>query len=94
MKGLKRFTESWVQYYNKNLMNNNMKKPILKNVQYLQGLARNSKERVMDKISHIIELYKERKIPNITTVQNLILALRSPNQGMVNKALKQYKIRA
>ena len=75
-------------------MNNNMKKSILNNVKYLQGLARNSKERVTDKISHIIELYKERKIPNITTVQNLILSLRSPNQGMVNKALKQYNILA
>ena len=75
-------------------MIHNMKKPILKNVQYLQGLARNSKERVMDKIHHKIELYKERKIPNITTVQNLILSLRRPNQGMVNKALKQYNILA
>ena len=75
-------------------MNNNMKKPILNNVQYLQGLARNSKDKETDTISHIIELYKERKIPNITTVQNLILSLRSPNQGMVNKALKQYNMLA
>jgi hypothetical protein len=90
LKELRVFKEMRSKISNKNLMIHNMKKPILRNVQYLQGLARNSKEKVMDKISHIIELYKERKIPNITTVQNLILSLRSPNQGMVNKALRQY----
>ena len=57
-------------------MNHIMKKSILRNVRYLQGLAKNSKENVGDKISHLIELYKVRKIPNITTVEKLILSLR------------------
>ena len=71
-------------------MNHIMKKSILRNVRYLQGLAKNSKENVGDKISHLIELYKLRKIPNITTVEKLILSLRSPNASQVRKALKQY----
>jgi hypothetical protein len=52
---------------------------LLKTLSILQGLARNSKEKVSDKIAHLIELYKERKLPNLTTVQNIILSLRSPN---------------
>ena len=89
-KEIKVFKDVRSNISNKNLMNHMMKKTIVKNVEYLQGLARNSKEKVSDKIAHLIELYKERKLPNLTTVQNIILSLRSPNQKLVREALKQY----
>ena len=63
IKGLNWFKGTSSIKNNKNLMNHNMKKAILTNVRYLQGLARNSKENVGDKISHLIELYKARKNP-------------------------------
>ena len=90
IKGLKGFKEMSSIKNNKNLMNHNMKKAILTNIRYLQGLAKNSKENVGDKISHLIELYKARKIPNITTVEKLILSLRSPTASLIKKALKLY----
>jgi len=71
-KEIKVFKDVRSNISNKNLMNHMMKKSIVKNVEYLQGLARNSKEKVSDKIAHLIELYKERKLPNLTTVQNII----------------------
>ena len=56
----------------------------------MEGLGRNSKDKARGAILHIIELYSQRKIPNITTVENMILALRSPNKRLANKALKDY----
>ena len=56
----------------------------------MEGLGRNSKDKARGAILHAIELYSQRKIPNITTVENLILALRSPNKRLANKALKDY----
>ena len=35
-------------------------------------------------------MYSQRKIPNVTTVGNLILALRSPNRSLQSKAFKDY----
>ena len=67
-----------------------MKKSISKNIKYLEGLGRNSKDKARGAILHAIELHSQRKIPNITTVENLILALRSPNKRLANKALKDY----
>ena len=67
-----------------------MKKSIAKNIKYLEGLGRNSKDKAKVAILHAIELYSQRRIPNMTTVQNLILALRSPNKSMANKALREY----
>ena len=58
-------------------------------MRYLEGLARKSKDKVSDKISHLMELYKTRKIPQMTTIEKLILSLRSPGQRLVSKASKQ-----
>ena len=61
---------------NKNIMNIIMEKSIAKNIKYLEGLGRNSKDKAKVAILHAIELYSQRKIPNVTTVENLILGLR------------------
>ena len=75
---------------NKKLMKIIMKKSILKNIKYLEGLGRNSKDKARGAILHAIDLYSQRKIPNVTTVENLILALRSPNRSLQSKAFKDY----
>ena len=64
------------------------KKNIAKNIKYLEGLGRNSKDKAKVAILHAIELYSQRKIPNVTTVENLILGLRSPNRTLQSKAFK------
>jgi hypothetical protein len=91
LKEVKSFKDMSPTGINKYLMKSNpMKKTIMHNVRYLEGLARKSKEKVSDKISHLIELYKTRKNPQMTTVEKLILSLRSPSQRLVSKASKQY----
>ena len=70
LKEIQRFKDMSPTGINKYLMKSNpMKNKIMHNVRYLEGLARKSKENVSDKVSHLIELCKTRKIPQITTVE-------------------------
>ena len=70
---------------------NNMSNTIKKNVQYLQASLSYAKADVKPFISNIIELYKDRKIANITTAENMILQLRTIDSWTKNRTLKRYE---
>ena len=55
----------------------NMNNTIKKNVQYLEASLSYAKADVKPFIGNVIELYKDRKIANITTAENMLLQLRT-----------------
>ena len=57
------------------ISSNNMTRVVQKNIKFLEGFLTNSKADVKPNISNIIELYKSRKISNLTTAENMILKL-------------------
>ena len=78
---------------NKNIKmsTNYMSNTIKKNVQYLQASLSYAKADVKPFINNIIELYKGRKIANITTSENMILQLRTIDSWTKNRTLKRYE---
>ena len=56
---------------------NNMTRAIKLNVKFLEGLLTNAKADVKPHISNLVDMYKNRKISNITTAENMILKLRT-----------------
>ena len=70
---------------------NYMSNTIKKNVQYLQASLSYAKADVKPFISNIIELYKDRKIANITTAENMILQLRTIDSWTKNRTIKRYE---
>ena len=70
-----------------NYMNNTIKK----NVQYLEASLSYAKADVKPFIRNIIDLYKDRKIANITTAENMLLQLRTIDPWTKKKTLKRYE---
>ena len=68
-------------------MNNTIKN----NVQYLEASLSYAKADVRPFIRNIIELYKDRKIANITTAENMLLQLRTIDPWTKKKTLKRYE---
>ena len=68
-----------------------MSNTIKKNVQYLQASLSYAKADVKPLINNIIELYKDTKIANITTAENMILQLRTIDARTKNRTLKRYE---
>ena len=69
----------------------NMNNTIKKNVQYLEASLSYAKADVKPFIRNIIELYKDRKIANITTAENMLLQLRTIDPWTKKKTLKRYE---
>ena len=69
---------------------NNMTRAIKLNVKFLEGFLTNAKADVKPYVSNIVDMYKDRKISNITTAENMILKLRTIQASTKNKVLKQY----
>ena len=68
----------------------NMNNTIKKNVQYLEASLSYAKADVKPFIRNIIDLYKDRKIANITTAENMLLQLRTIDPRTKNKTIKRY----
>ena len=68
-------------------MNNTIKK----NVQYLEASLSYAKADVKPFIRNVIELYKDRKIANITTAENMLLQLRTIDPWTKKRTLKRYE---
>ena len=69
----------------------NMNNTIKNNVQYLEAALSYAKADVKPFIRNIIELYKDRKIANITTAENMLLQLRTIDPWTNNKTIKRYE---
>ena len=69
---------------------NNMSKNIKRNIAYLEGFITNSKTSIKDNVKTLVQLYKDRKISNLTTAENMIIKLRTIQPSTQNKIMKQY----
>ena len=58
-----------------NLINNSMSKIRIKNTKFLNTLARNARGDAVEKVSEVIKLYSESKVPQIITAENMIIDL-------------------
>jgi hypothetical protein len=57
----------------------------------LEGFLTNSKADIKDNVKTIVQLYKERKISNLTTAENMIIKLRTIQPSDKIKTMKQYE---
>ena len=64
---------------------NNVTRAIKLNVEFLEGFLTNAKADVKPYVSNIVDMYKDRKISNITTAENMILKLRTIQASTKNK---------
>ena len=69
----------------------NMNNTIKNNVQYLEASLSYAKADVKPFIRNIIELYKDRKIANITTAENMLLQLRTIDPWTKKNTLKRFE---
>ena len=72
------------------ISSNNMTKTIQRNIRFLEGFLTNSKADIKDNVKTIVQLYKERKISNLTTAENMIIKLRTIQPSDKIKTMKQY----
>ena len=63
-------------------------KNIQRNVEVLKGLTRGAKEDVKYRVDKVVEFYKDRKISQRETAQNLINSLMSDNKRTATFAKK------
>ena len=73
-----------------NISSNNMTKTIQRNILFLEGFITNSKADIKDNVKTIVQLYKNRKISNLTTAENMIINLRTIRPSTKIKTMKQY----
>ena len=64
-------------------------KNIKRNIEVLEGLAKNAKEDVKDKVNKVVEWYKDRKISNRDTAKKFIDDLMGDNKRSVTFAKKK-----
>ena len=69
----------------------NMNNTIKNNVQYLEASLSYATPDVKPFIRNIIELFKDRKIANITKAENMLLQLRTIDPWTKKKTLKRYE---
>ena len=72
------------------ISSNNMTKTTQRNIMFLEGFITNSKADIKDNVKTIVQLYKDRKISNLTTAENMIIKLRTIQPSTQNKIMKQY----
>ena len=68
-----------------------MSKNAIRNMRYLKGFITNSNVDIKDNVKTIVQLYKDRKISNLTTAENMIITLRTIQPSTRNKTMKQYE---
>ena len=72
-----------------------IKKNIQKNINILNSIRDRNRNRVptsiLQKINQIISLYKERRITQLTTAENLIKGIANNNEKQRAKALKNMR---
>ena len=68
-----------------------MSKHTMRNMRNLEGFITNSKVDIKDNVKNIVQLYKDRKISNLTTAENMIIKLRTIQPSTSNKTMKQYE---
>ena len=61
-----------------------------KNVEYLKSIRRNSSDVNNLRMNEIIDLYSQRKIPNLKTAENVIRLLSSKHKSQQQKAYNTY----
>jgi len=61
-----------------------------KNVEYLKSIRRNSSDVNNHRMNEIIDLYSQRKIPNLKTAENVIRLLSSKHKSQQQKAYNTY----
>ena len=61
-----------------------------KNVEYLKSIRRNSSDVNNLRMNEIIDLYSQRKIPNLKTAENVIKLLSSKHKSQQQKAYDAY----
>ena len=67
----------------------NMTKALKNNIAFLEGLLTFSKAAVKDKVRTIVDLYKDRKISNITTATKMADKLRAMTPKTEKRVFKQ-----
>ena len=72
------------------ISSNNMTKTTQRNIMFLEGFITNSKADIKDNVKTIVQLYKDRKISNLTTAENMIINLRTIRPSTKIKTMKQY----
>jgi hypothetical protein len=72
------------------ISSNNMTKNLNRNISFLEQFIHKSHASVKYKIKEIVDLYKERKLSNVTTAQNMIDKLRSVTDKTQKRTLKQF----
>ena len=58
-----------------NLINNMTSKSRLRNIKYLNTLGRNARGDAVEKVNEVIKLYRDGKVSQISTAENMILDL-------------------
>ena len=75
---------------NLNKYTNNMTRAIKINAKLLDGFLTNAKADIKPYVTNLFDMYKNRKISNITTAENMILKLRTIQTSTKNKILTPY----
>ena len=65
-------------------------KTVIQNTKYLRSIARGADDDVRDRVNQLIDFYKDRKISQMTTAENLIKRLTSDNKRTVTFAKKKF----
>ena len=73
------------------MANNSMSKSIFKNYEYLRRLASSAKEDSITEANQVVELYRNRTIRNITSVENYLSRLKDDSVKKRNTAKRHIK---
>ena len=70
-----------------------MSKIRIKNTKYLNTLGRNARGDAVEKVNEVIKLYRDGKVPQISTAENMILNLiyNTKNQRQQKATTKKYE---
>ena len=76
-----------------NLSYNSMSKIRIKNTKYLNTLGRNARGDAVEKVNEVIKLYRESKVSQISTAENMIIDLiyNKKNQRQQKATTKKYE---
>ena len=76
-----------------NLSYNSMSKIRIKNTKYLNTLGRNARGDAVEKVNEVIKLYRDGKVSQISTAENMILNLiyNTKNQRQQKATTKNMK---
>ena len=74
------------------ISSNKMSQNTIRNMRYLEGFITNSKVDIKGNVKNknVVQLYKDRKISNLTTAEHMLIKLRTIQPSTRNKTMKQY----